>query len=405
MKKNTMVKFGLSLLIIFFTLSVLSAQRTETKDGVKLIHNGKQGKWGESPQVKLELVKTLGDIEAEDENIAFYMPVDIAVDDQGNWYILDSGNHRIQKFDSEGNYLDTFGGQGQGPGEFAYPASIDVDSKGYMYVSDPQNQRVQILDPDGNEYKTMRLTTENIGVVRVAGDDKIIMGGNRGYGMLGMSLDEKPEELPKFMIMMDSDGEILMRFGDQFDFKNQLVNRVGNEVNFAVDEAGFMYVEFPYQNRIDKYSPDGKILWRSDRELSYSMDPPKQKGNVERSGGMVSVRMPEMNRCSYGIAADEKGRVWIVTMDRQLKEDERVGMAMQVSMSGGQRSMSMKPQGNTEKTETDAFKLQVFDSNGFLLGEIPLNFFVDGIRIHKDRLFLIDRLRGTKIYEYKILDK
>lgn len=136
--KTTFIKFGVSILILMFALSGLNAQTTETVDGVKVVHNGKLGKWGKSPQVKLEFVKTLGDIEADNENIAFYMPTDIAFDDQGNWYILDSGNHRIQKFDVDGNYLDTFGGQGQGPGEFAYPASIDLDSKGYMYISDPK---------------------------------------------------------------------------------------------------------------------------------------------------------------------------------------------------------------------------------------------------------------------------
>ncbi|MFC2156331.1 NHL repeat-containing protein [Acidobacteriota bacterium] len=401
---TTFNKFSVSMLILMFALSGLNAQTTETVDGVKVVHNGKLGKWGKSPQVTLELVKTLGDIEADDENIAFYMPVDIAVDAEGNWYVLDSGNHRIQKFDADGNYLDTFGGQGQGPGEFAYPASIDLDSKGYMYVSDPQNQRVQILDPDGNEYKTIRMTTENIGDVRIFNSDQLIMGGSRGVMMMGMG-DDEPKELPKLMKLMDTDGNISQRFGEQFNFKNQLVNRSGNQINFALDNAGNVYVEFPYQNRIDKYSPDGKLLWKSDRALNFSMDPPKNKGKVERSGGNVSIRMPQMNRCSYGIAADEKGRVWVVTLDRQLEEDERVGMSMSVSMSGGQRSMNMKPQGNTEITETDALKLQVFDTDGFLLGEIPLENFVDAIRIHKDRLFLIDRLRGTKFYEYKIIDK
>ena len=249
------------------------------------------------------------------------------------------------------------------------------------------------------------MTTESIGDVRVLGPDRVIMGGSRGMVMMGGLDDDKPKELPKLMKLMDVEGNISLRFGEQFDFKNRLVNRTGNQINYALDPDGNVYVEFPYQNRIDKYSSDGKLLWKSDRELNYSMDPPKQKGKVERSGGNVSIRMPTMNRCSYGIAADEKGRVWVVTLDRQLEEDERVGMSMRVSMSGGQRTMNMKPEGDTETTVTDALKLQVFDADGFLLGEIPLENFVDGIKIHKDRLYLIDRLRGTKFYEYKIIDK
>ena len=61
----------------------------------------------------------IGELETEDENIAFHIPSDIVIDEQGNIYILDSGNHRIQKFDPEGNYLASFGRKGQGPGESA----------------------------------------------------------------------------------------------------------------------------------------------------------------------------------------------------------------------------------------------------------------------------------------------
>jgi hypothetical protein len=48
------------------------------------------------------------------------------------------------------------------------------------------------------------------------------------------------------------------------------------------------------------------------------------------------------------------------------------------------------------------YKLEVFGPDGVLLGAIPVTHFVDGIWIHQDRLFLIDRDRGVQFYEYRI---
>lgn len=73
-------------------------QKIETIDGVRVVRNQGKGLWGKSPQVTLEKVRTLGDIEAMDETVAFYMPMDIELDISGNLYVLDTGNHRIQKF-------------------------------------------------------------------------------------------------------------------------------------------------------------------------------------------------------------------------------------------------------------------------------------------------------------------
>ncbi|MEE8605115.1 MAG: NHL repeat-containing protein, partial [Candidatus Aminicenantaceae bacterium] len=126
------VFFGIMLLIAGVSFS----QKIETKDGIRLIHNEKQGKWGKKPEVSLEYVKNIGDLESDDENVLFYMPSDIAVDEEGNVFVLDSGNHRIQKFDPQGNFLASFGRRGQGPGEFQYPQSLDIDKNGFMYISD-----------------------------------------------------------------------------------------------------------------------------------------------------------------------------------------------------------------------------------------------------------------------------
>ena len=57
----------------------------------------------------------------------FFGFVQYEVDSEENIFVLDGGNCRIQKFDREGRFLQSFGRKGQGPGEFEQPRSIYLD--------------------------------------------------------------------------------------------------------------------------------------------------------------------------------------------------------------------------------------------------------------------------------------
>ncbi len=396
----------LTTALVFLFLTGLNAfsQKVETINGVRVVHNGKSGAWGKEPRLRLELVRTIGELEAEDENLALYMPNDVAVDKAGNIYVLDMGNHRVQKFGPDGKYVATIGRKGQGPGELFFPQSVDLDEAGNLYLSDPNNKRIQVLTPEGKELKTISLIKETPGNVRRTASGLVV--ATRGQTMVMFSGDEEePKELPKLLLLLDGEGKIQKEFAEPFDYGTVLLNRAGNLVHFALDGKDHVYLAFTHQNRIEKYDPDGKLLWRCDRELDYSTTPPENKGKMERQGGNIRVEMPRMNSCSVGIAVDGKGRVWVPALRRQLKKEESAGMAVGVSMTDGQRSMSMKPVGNIELRETDASRLEVYDPDGILLGAIPVGHFIDGIRIAGDRLLLIDRMRGAQIFEYRIVEK
>jgi len=80
----------------------------------------------------------------------FIKPAGLAVDGDGNLYVADSGNHRVQKFDPEGTFIAEVGSPGDGPGEFNEPWGVAVDSQGNLYVADTWNNRIQKFDRDLN---------------------------------------------------------------------------------------------------------------------------------------------------------------------------------------------------------------------------------------------------------------
>jgi len=92
----------------------------------------------------------------------FKLPSGIAVDEAGNVYVADRGNHRVQVFDSNGRFprkwgkgsgigrfMHKWGSEGRGDGQFNGPSGISVDGTGNVYVADLANHRVQVFDSGG----------------------------------------------------------------------------------------------------------------------------------------------------------------------------------------------------------------------------------------------------------------
>lgn len=82
----------------------------------------------------------------------FNEPWGIAVDTQGNVYVADTWNYRIQKFDGQGKFLLQWGTGGQsldGPDRFWGPRGLAISAEGNIYVTDTGNRRVAVFDAQG----------------------------------------------------------------------------------------------------------------------------------------------------------------------------------------------------------------------------------------------------------------
>lgn len=79
----------------------------------------------------------------------FLFPTYVTVDVQGNLYVTDTLNSRVQLFDSGGNYIKYFGERGNSWGMFDKPKGVATDSFGNVYVVDSGWSNVQIFNPKG----------------------------------------------------------------------------------------------------------------------------------------------------------------------------------------------------------------------------------------------------------------
>ncbi len=79
----------------------------------------------------------------------FATPLGVAVDTDGNVFVSDTLNDRVQMFDADGGFVQTFGKQGVAPGTFMRAKGIAVDADGHVYVTDAEFSNVQVFDAEG----------------------------------------------------------------------------------------------------------------------------------------------------------------------------------------------------------------------------------------------------------------
>ena len=76
----------------------------------------------------------------------FAKPTGLAIDADGNLYVCDTLNNRIEVFDADGKFVSTYGKNGDGPGYFGRPKGIAIDSDGHIWVADGMQDRVQVFN-------------------------------------------------------------------------------------------------------------------------------------------------------------------------------------------------------------------------------------------------------------------
>ena len=83
----------------------------------------------------------------------FNQPSAVVVSPEGDIFVADGhgpdSNARIVRFDAQGNYVHEWGGHGTDDGQFDTPHDLALDERGRLFVADRGNNRIQIFEQDG----------------------------------------------------------------------------------------------------------------------------------------------------------------------------------------------------------------------------------------------------------------
>ena len=143
-----------------------------------------------------------------DVSSALNYPWGVATNARDEIAVTDCLNHRVLIFNSDGNYLRSFGQQGSNAGEFKFPRGITFSKNGNVFVADKINHRIQIFSEEG-VYLGMFGGKGNL-------DSQL-------YNPLGLSVDSDGKIIVadtgnKVIKIFSPDGKFLMRIGGQGSF-------------------------------------------------------------------------------------------------------------------------------------------------------------------------------------------
>jgi LmbE family N-acetylglucosaminyl deacetylase len=172
----------------------------------------------------------------------FNNPKGVALDNNGNVFVLDSGNSKVMKYENSGNLTKTWGSYGTGNSQFKNPRGIATDHNGYIYIADSGNNCIKEFDNDGNfitswgSYGTGNGQFNNPCGIAVDNDDD----------MKVYVVDSGNNRIQKFY----SYGTYITSFGSYGTADGQFRNPSG----IAVDSSFNVYVVDSGNYRIQKFN-------------------------------------------------------------------------------------------------------------------------------------------------------
>jgi DNA-binding beta-propeller fold protein YncE len=252
----------------------------------------------------------------------------------GRYYVSDMRGNRVLVFDGDMRLERSIGTIGSGPGRLIHPGYLDVSGGGTLYVQDGGNERIERFTPDGRyagEFPTPFLY-EGFAVGR---HEEVYLGQpENGHLVTVYSETGKVTggfgELKKFSDV----------YGAEFAEKDTLYERGINRVRLSTDKEGNVYVSFMLAPLLQKYSPDGRLLFERrlegpevDRVTNVLLQHPPEKflsfakdGFEERIVALDPISDPKT------------GNIYVLLADGSIYVADREGRKVSVlSRQGDQR--------------------------------------------------------------------
>ena len=181
----------------------------------------------------------------------FAYPGPLAFDRQGNSYVADPDNNRIEKFDANGKFLTQWGALGTNPGQLNNPDGVALNSAGQVFVSDCFNNCIHKFSGTGSflgqfgSAGTNAGQFSNPGVITFDGNDNLYVVDSPG----GSFNDFRVQKF-------DSTGHFLLQWSSYGPNGAGSIEVAG----IAADATGNVYVVDGPNNRIQKFTSNGTFL-------------------------------------------------------------------------------------------------------------------------------------------------
>ncbi len=195
-----------------------------------------------------ELLLTLGQAGvAGNGPDTFDRPSDVAVADNGDIFVTDGHgpNNRVVKFAKDGRFITTWGGPGDGPGEFNQPHTLSLDTQGRVFVGDRSNSRIQIFEPDGTFVAEWKQFGRPSGMF-IDEDDILYVTDSTSNSR------NNPGFNRGIYIGSARDGSVTAYIADP-DLDQQEVRGISGASGITADRAGNVYAADVGPKRIRKY--------------------------------------------------------------------------------------------------------------------------------------------------------
>jgi len=153
-------------------------------------------------------------------------------------------------------FITKWGSPGSGDGQFDSPGDITIYNEGYIYVIDTNNKRLQKFDSDGNFMIKWALNTVNKKIRGYFYDS--IAVDHKGYIFVG---DTYNDCIEKF----DSKGNFILKWGAEGERNGEF----NSPVCIAVDNEGDIYVSDIWNDRIQKFNNKGEFITKLDFHENY----------------------------------------------------------------------------------------------------------------------------------------